>query len=59
MAKLNASLNAVLKEKQTMDKLAELSIKPAGGTPEEAMAYARSEAARWKKVIEDAGIKAE
>ena len=59
VAKLNASLNTVLKEKQTTDKLAELSIKPAGGTPEEAMAYARSEAARWKKVIEDAGIKGE
>ena len=59
VAKLNASLNAVLKEKQTTDKLAELSIRPAGGTPEEAMSFARDEAVRWKKVIEDANIKAE
>ncbi|HVR52698.1 MAG TPA: tripartite tricarboxylate transporter substrate binding protein [Pseudorhodoferax sp.] len=59
IAKLNKSLNAVLNEKLTRDKLAELSIKPAGGTPEEAMAYAAKEAAKWKKVIADANIRAE
>ncbi|MFZ4288594.1 tripartite tricarboxylate transporter substrate binding protein [Variovorax sp. HJSM1_2] len=57
--KLNKSLNYVLNEKQTKDKLAELSIKPAGGTAEEAMAFAAKEAAKWKKVIEDANIRAE
>lgn len=59
IAKLNKSLNHVLNEKQTKDKLAELSIKPAGGTAEEAMAHAAKEAAKWKKVIEDANIRAE
>ena len=59
IAKLNKSLNFVLNEKQTKDKLASLSIKPAGGTPEEANAYAVKEAAKWKKVIEDANIRAE
>jgi tripartite-type tricarboxylate transporter receptor subunit TctC len=59
IAKLNQSLNASLNEKQTRDKLAELSIKPAGGTPDEAMAFATTEAAKWKKVIEEGGIKAE
>lgn len=59
IARLNKSLNHVLNEKQTKDKLAELSIKPAGGTPEEAMAHATKEAAKWKKVIEDANIRAE
>ena len=59
IAKLNKSLNFVLNEKQTKDKLASLSIKPAGGTPEEANAYAVKEAAKWKKVIEDANIRAD
>lgn len=59
IAKLNKSLNFVLNEKVTKDKLAALSIKPAGGTPEEANAYATKEAAKWKKVIEDANIRAE
>jgi len=59
VAKLNGALNTVLKEKVTTDKLADLSIKPAGGSADEANAYARSEAARWKKVIEDANIKPE
>jgi tripartite-type tricarboxylate transporter receptor subunit TctC len=59
VAKLNKALNAVLDEKQTKDKLAELSIKPAGSTPEEAMAFASSEAVKWKKVIEDGNIKAD
>ncbi len=58
-AKLNTSLHVVLNGKLTKDKLAELSIKPAGGTLEEAMAFATQEAAKWKKVIEDAGIKAD
>jgi len=59
IGKLNKSLNYVLNEKITKDKLAELSIKPAGGTPEEAMSFAAKEAAKWKKVIEDANIRAE
>jgi tripartite-type tricarboxylate transporter receptor subunit TctC len=59
IAKLNKALNAVLDEKQTKDKLAELSIKPAGSTPEDAMAFAASEAVKWKKVIEDGNIKAD
>ncbi len=59
VAKLNKSLNTALNEKQTSDKLAELSIRPAGSTPEEAMAFATREAAKWKRVIEEAGIRAE
>lgn len=59
VAKLNRTLNAVLNEKQTRDKLAELSIKPTGGTPEEAMTFAASEAVKWKKVIQDGNIKPE
>ena len=59
VAKLNRTLNVVLNEKQTRDKLAELSIKPTGGTPEEAMTFAASEAVKWKKVIEDGNIKPE
>ncbi|MDM0026466.1 Bug family tripartite tricarboxylate transporter substrate binding protein [Variovorax saccharolyticus] len=57
IAKLNKSLNAVLDEKTTRDKLAELSIQPAGGTPEEAMTHAAKEAVKWKKVIEESNIK--
>lgn len=59
VGKLNTALNTVLKEKATTDKLQELSIRPAGGTAEEANAYARQEAARWRKVIEAADVKAE
>ena len=59
VAKLNRTLNVVLNEKQTRDKLAELSIKPTGGTPEEAMTFAVNEAVKWKKVIEDGNIKPE
>ena len=59
VARLNTSLNTVLKEKATTDKLQELSIRPAGGTADEANAYARAEAVRWKNVIEAADVKAE
>jgi tripartite-type tricarboxylate transporter receptor subunit TctC len=59
ITRLNKSLNTVLNEKSTRDKLAEMSIKPTGGTAEEAMSFAINEASKWRKVIEDANIKAE
>ena len=57
VARLNTSLNTVLKEKATTDKLQELSIRPAGGTADEANAYARAEAVRWKNVVAATGFK--
>lgn len=57
--KLNQSLNAVLEEKSIKDKLAELDIEIAGGQPSRVATIFNAEGAKWKKVIQDAGIKAD
>ncbi len=57
--KMNQSLNAVLEEKSIKDKLAELDIEIAGGQPSRVATIFNAEGAKWKKVIQDAGIKAD
>ncbi len=59
VAKLNQVVNTVLNDKAMKDKLADMSIDPAGGTPEAATSLMHSEQRKWKKVIEEAGIKPE
>jgi len=55
--KLNQSINAILNEKEMKDKLAEMDIEIAGGPPARVSAIVSTEGAKWKKVIDDAGIK--
>ncbi len=57
--KLNQAVNSVLNEKAIKDRLAEMSINPAGGTPEVAATLMLNEQRKWKKVIEEGGIKPE
>ena len=57
--KLNQSINSVLEDKSIKDKLAELDIEIAGGQPSRVPAIFNAEGLKWKKVIQDAGIKAE
>lgn len=57
--KLNQSINAVLEEKPIKDKLAELDIEIAGGQAARVSTIFNAEGLKWKKVIQDAGIKAD
>lgn len=57
--KLNKSVNSILNDQGVRARLAELGIEPAGGTPEAATQLMVSESAKWKKVIEEAGIRPE
>ena len=41
------------------DKILKLGAVPEGGSPQEVAAFLRGEAAKWKQVIETAGIKIE
>jgi tripartite-type tricarboxylate transporter receptor subunit TctC len=41
------------------EKFAALGVEPVSSTPEQFGAYIRSEAARYGKLIQDAGIKTE
>jgi tripartite-type tricarboxylate transporter receptor subunit TctC len=59
VARLNAALNAVLAQEAVQAKMRALEVEPVGGTPEELARTIRAESARWKRVIEAAGITAE
>jgi tripartite-type tricarboxylate transporter receptor subunit TctC len=59
VAKLNAGLNAALRDKATIAKLAESAIQPWATTPEQFAKHVETETARWQKVAQDAGIQPE
>ena len=57
--KINLDVNEALRERDILVRFAALSAEPVGGTPEQADAYMRREAARWAGVIASAGIRLE
>lgn len=57
VTRLNQSINQILVEKDVQAKLAEMNLDVVGGAPAQLTALIKSDAARWKKVIDDAGIK--
>lgn len=57
--RLNAEVNAAIQEPELRDKILKLGAVPEGGSPQDVAAFLRAEAAKWKHVIETAGIKIE
>jgi tripartite-type tricarboxylate transporter receptor subunit TctC len=55
--KINADVNAALRESDVLARLAQLSAEPIGGTPQATAAYMREEVERWHKVIKSANVK--
>jgi tripartite-type tricarboxylate transporter receptor subunit TctC len=57
VAKLNAAVNAAIAEPDVTRKLVDLQFIPIGkGAPEELDRFVKSEAARWAKVVQQAGV---
>jgi len=54
--KLNGALATAIKDPQNSRFLVERGAEPIGSTPEEHTAAIRSEIAKWRKVIKEAGI---
>lgn len=57
--KLNQSINAVLNEADVKAKLGDLDIELVGGPAASVAPILKTEGTKWKKVIDDAGIKAD
>jgi tripartite-type tricarboxylate transporter receptor subunit TctC len=57
IARLNAAVNAVLKDPETARKLIEAGADPAAGTPEQLAEFLKSELERWGKVVKEKNIK--
>lgn len=59
ITRLNAEINAALKQPDVVAKLEAAGIEAQGGTPEDYAAVIASDLAKWRKVIEQAGIEPE
>jgi len=57
--RLDAEIDAAVKEPELRDKILKLGAVPEGGSSQQVAAFLRNEAAKWKRVIETAGIKIE
>ena len=59
LRKIADEVNKVLREPDVIAKLEALGATPVGGTPERTNAFFKSEAAKWKRIIEVADVKPE
>ena len=59
IAQLNRLVVGIVALPDIKDKLAALGIEPIGTSVEDSNAFVRGEMAKWSKVIQAAGIKAE
>ncbi len=56
--KINADVNAVLKDKGTLDQLDKIGFMAVGGSQKDADAYVRSETQKWGEIIRKIGLEA-
>ena len=59
IVKLNAALNAAIKDPDVVKRMSAQGVAFVGGTPEQADEFVQSEIKRWGEIITKAGIKAE
>jgi len=55
--KLNAGLNATLRQREVIDRLKALNVEFRENTPDEFRAFVAAEMERWGRVVREAGIK--
>ena len=56
VAKLNAGLNAVLRQQQVIDRLNALNVEFRESTPEDFRAFVKAEMQKWERVVREANI---
>lgn len=57
--RVNSEIALVLKDKQSAEQLQTDGVSPAGGTPEQLLATIKREVEVWRKVVAEAGVKAD
>lgn len=56
VAKLNAAMAVALKAPEVVKRLGADGSTPVGSSPEQFSAHVKSEIARWRKLVKDAGL---
>jgi len=59
VAKLSAEIDSILQEPDVRAQLARQGMNPIGGTPARLGSYVKEDLARWKRVVEETGLKPE
>ena len=59
VVRINAEVNAALKDPELRRKISEQGAKPEGGSVDEFMTFLNAERVRWKRAVEIAGVKVE
>ena len=59
IARLNATTNEVLQAVDVREQMMRQGLEPTGGTPADASVHLQRETATWRRVIKEAGIKAQ
>jgi tripartite-type tricarboxylate transporter receptor subunit TctC len=59
VAKISAALDGILHEPEVEAFLARQGMRPIGGTPESLGNYVKDELGRWKRVVDETGLKPE
>ncbi|CAN7678790.1 Bug family tripartite tricarboxylate transporter substrate binding protein [Acidovorax sp. LjRoot117] len=59
IAKLNASINEILKQPEMVKAITSLGDEPVGGTPEQFGSFIKAETARWSQLVKSHDIKPE
>jgi len=59
VAKLSAELDSILRESDVQAQLARQGMNPIGGTPARLANFVKQDLARWKRVVEETGLKPE
>jgi len=57
--KLNADINAIIKEPEFAQRIAAEGLIPAGGNPERLLTLIKTELANWARVVKQTGLKAD
>jgi len=57
--RVNGELNKILQQKDMQDKLANDGVSAAGGTPDQFLALIKRDIETWRKVVQQAKVKAE
>jgi tripartite-type tricarboxylate transporter receptor subunit TctC len=57
--KLNAEVLKILAMPDVRERFVSQGVEPVGSTPEQFAEHIRSQMAKWAKVVQDAGVKAE
>jgi tripartite-type tricarboxylate transporter receptor subunit TctC len=57
--RLNSEMVKILTSADLKERFSKMGVEVVAGTPEQFSQFLKSEVARWAKVVQDAGIKAD